>query len=364
MNLWVRTRSVAEQTFTPVRGGLLQRKCACGGTPGPTGECAECRKKRLQRHFTGGAVPSVVHDVLASPGQPLAPDTRASMETRLGHDFGQVRVHTDAKAAEAARAVNALAYTVGQDVVFGAEQYSPHTPHGRKLLAHELVHVLQQRAAPHTGSQLTPGEAHDPSEAEAERVALHLETVPHSRTTADGLATATGVLQRQASSSGSSGGGAGPTPAPDAGVSGRSCRIDVRATHIGGALRGAPVWHLFVVYTDSTGAEYYYRGGPGGSCPGVAPGPYGTISTIGGRYVSGTVDWDPSAPSVTVMSGAGACGKDGCFAGELARIAGTCTSYNALGPNSNTVAKTLLSKCGVPRNKPVAIAPGWGDPDL
>src|SRR5690348_10689940 len=70
------------------------------------------------------------------------------MESRFGQDFSQVRVHTDTKAAESARAVNALAYTVGQDVVFGEGQYTPGTQEGKSLLAHELTHVVQQDAGP------------------------------------------------------------------------------------------------------------------------------------------------------------------------------------------------------------------------
>jgi hypothetical protein len=66
------------------------------------------------------------------------------MEARFGHDFGQVRVHTDAKAAESARAVNALAFTVGRNVVFGTGQYAPKTSAGQRLIAHELTHVGQQ----------------------------------------------------------------------------------------------------------------------------------------------------------------------------------------------------------------------------
>src|SRR5881397_1729997 len=107
-------------SFTLVRSGLLQRKCACGGTPGPSGECEECRKKRLQRkacqpstHYSHTSeVPPIVHEVLRSPGQALDPATRQTMDTRFGHDFSSVRVHTDTKATESARAVNALAYTV------------------------------------------------------------------------------------------------------------------------------------------------------------------------------------------------------------------------------------------------------------
>jgi hypothetical protein len=94
------------------------------------------------------AAPPIVNEVLASPGQPLDPATRAFMEPRFGHDFGRVRVHADAKAAESSRAVNALAYTVGEHVVFAAERYASGTTPGRSLLAHELAHVLQQNNGP------------------------------------------------------------------------------------------------------------------------------------------------------------------------------------------------------------------------
>jgi hypothetical protein len=152
MPVEVKAAMTSRPTFTPARSGLLQRKCACGGTPGLTGECDECSKKKLQRrapqHLTRdsqpSAVPSIVHEVLRSPGQPLHPVTRAFMEPRFGHDFSHVRVHTDGRAAESARAMNALAYTAGRDIVFGHRQYAPHCDAGRMLIAHELTHVVQQ----------------------------------------------------------------------------------------------------------------------------------------------------------------------------------------------------------------------------
>lgn len=140
-------------TPSPATTGALQRKCACGGTPGPTGECAQCRRKRLdlQRSAAGpsefSAAPPIVHEVLRSPGRPLDTHTRAFMEGRFGHDFARVRVHTDERAAESARTVNALAYTVGTDVVFDTDRYAPATTAGRMLLAHELTHVVQQDGA-------------------------------------------------------------------------------------------------------------------------------------------------------------------------------------------------------------------------
>lgn len=155
MNRQTATRThQATPIGTLTAGGLLQRKCACGNHTPSDGECEGCKKKQtIQRASLSprgrgtegkGEVPSIVHEVLRSPGQPLDPATRAFFEPRFGHDFSQVRVHTDAKAAESARAVNALAYTVGRDMVFGVGQSALGTSAGKRLLAHELTHVMQQ----------------------------------------------------------------------------------------------------------------------------------------------------------------------------------------------------------------------------
>jgi thiol-disulfide isomerase/thioredoxin len=92
----------------------------------------------------GNEVPTVVREALAAPGSPLDEPTRVAMEQRLGHRFGRVRIHTDHRAAESARALGARAYTVGANVVFAQDRFAPRTPEGRGLLAHELVHVVQQ----------------------------------------------------------------------------------------------------------------------------------------------------------------------------------------------------------------------------
>lgn len=170
-----------------------------------------------------------------------------------------------------------------------------------------------------------------------------------------------GNSSRSSGNSSSSGGGAGGAVAGGGAASPANCRVDVRATHIGGILSGAPIWHLLVVTTDATGTERYYRGGPGG--PGGGP-TYGSIITNDGLYVPGTVDWSPGAPSRTVMSGATACGHDACLTGELRRIDATGTAYAPTGPNSNTVASTILANCNIPRAKPVWIAPGWNSPAI
>jgi hypothetical protein len=179
----------------PSTGAVLQRKCACGGAAGMSGECEECSQQqrlglqtklkinepgdiyeqeadriadqviatpahhavsgaspRIQR-FSGqsngqmGAAPASVDQALASPGRPLEPALRQDMEQRFGHDFSRVRVHSGAVAEQSARDVNARAYTVGHDVVFGAGLFAPGTHEGRRLLAHELTHVVQQSGA-------------------------------------------------------------------------------------------------------------------------------------------------------------------------------------------------------------------------
>jgi hypothetical protein len=169
----------------------LQRKCACGSTPGPTGECEACKKKRLGlqtklainhpgdiyeqeadriadqvmaapphsrisgvgrriQRFSGqsnghaDAAPASVDQALASRGSPLESVLRQDMEQRFGHDFSRVRVHSDAAASQSALDVNAHAYTVGNNIVFGAGRFAPGTRTGQHLLAHELTHVTQQ----------------------------------------------------------------------------------------------------------------------------------------------------------------------------------------------------------------------------
>ena len=111
---------------------------------------------RIQR-FTGhgtdqmGAAPASVDHVLAGSGSPLEPTLQLDMEQRFGHDFSRVRVHSGAAAEQSARDVNANAYTVGHKIVFGAGRFVPGAHDGRRLIAHELTHVVQQ------GCQKAPG---------------------------------------------------------------------------------------------------------------------------------------------------------------------------------------------------------------
>jgi hypothetical protein len=192
--------------------GILQRKCASGNQSAGGGECGECGKKNqllqrravplsepgdryeqeaasiadrvmrmpeptakhqvgskkegvlqrkamansitpLQSSSTGqdrvSEVPPIINEVLNSPGQSLDTDTRTLMEPRFGHDFSGVRVHTGAVAEQSAPEVNANAYTLGHNIVFGAGQLAPETHEGRRLIAHELTHTIQQERTNH-----------------------------------------------------------------------------------------------------------------------------------------------------------------------------------------------------------------------
>lgn len=204
------TAQKAPVALTAAPSGILQRKCACGNHTVAGGECAECGKEktllqrkaldqrrvsrppiiqtklivgsssdpleqeadriadqvmstsshsvvsgtplRIQRfsgHSAADAVtaPASVDRVLASSGRPLEPALRHDMEQRFGHDFSRVSVHTDHEAATTARQVGAIAYTVGHQIVFDSGRFAPETPRGRRLLAHELSHTIQQGAA-------------------------------------------------------------------------------------------------------------------------------------------------------------------------------------------------------------------------
>lgn len=158
---------------------VLRRSCDCGVHTGSGGECSSCQKKRsaVARTYDGrqvrnqsASVPSIVPEVLNSPGAPLDQNTLAFMGTRLGHDFSHVRVHVDAKAAQSAEAVNATAYTVGHDLVFARGQYQPATTAGRQLLAHELTHVVQQGGVTPSSGSLVLGEPDSAQEVEAQTV--------------------------------------------------------------------------------------------------------------------------------------------------------------------------------------------------
>src|SRR5262249_51271710 len=142
---WVRSRGLPSVTVPVV-----------GTTPAaeekPKDEAPEKKPEDEQKApvqkapaSTASAAPDVaeVDRALEAPGRPLDPTTRRSMEARFGRDFSEVRIHDDARAAQTAAEIDAAAFTVGRDVVFGAGRYAPGSHPGRQLLAHELAHTIQ-----------------------------------------------------------------------------------------------------------------------------------------------------------------------------------------------------------------------------
>jgi flagellar motor protein MotB len=189
---------------------VLQRECGYVSHASSSSECEECGKKKqvLQRKSTGRneifKVPAIVHEVVRSPGQPLDPATREFFQPRFGLDLSGVQIHADARGAESARSVHALAYTVGRDIVFGEGQYVPASGSGRRLIAHELAHVAQQGAVRWTGGFLPIGAPDSHHEREADRTAITMSVEMPSP-----LSAAT--LQRQPT-------GSGPGMAEEAGA--------------------------------------------------------------------------------------------------------------------------------------------------
>ncbi|SDP50043.1 protein of unknown function [Nakamurella panacisegetis] len=155
----------------------------------------------LQRMVGNAGVGSVlepdaspVHDVLSSGGAPLASDVRSDMEAALGHDFSDVRVHTDGAAHQSARAVNAQAYTVGHDVVFQQGRYEPSSEAGRHMLAHELTHVVQQRNGPVEGTDSGNGvRVSDPGDRFEREAAATADAAMSGPVTAGGPTTVPGA---------------------------------------------------------------------------------------------------------------------------------------------------------------------------
>ncbi|MFZ0062724.1 MAG: DUF4157 domain-containing protein [Pyrinomonadaceae bacterium] len=201
----------------PAATGVLQRKCAaCGNHTIAGGDCEDCKKKtsigvqtkltvgaagdayeqeadrvadqvlatpsrgavrgaplQIQRHSgesdgPTSSAPASVDQALSDSGRSLDPAVRQNMEQRFGHDFSRVRVHSGTDAEQSASDVNARAYTVGHDIVFGTGQFAPGTNEGQRLLAHELTHVVQQRTGTKAGIQRAPDLCKTKKRADAE----------------------------------------------------------------------------------------------------------------------------------------------------------------------------------------------------
>jgi hypothetical protein len=141
---------------------------------------------------------SPVRDVVESGGgEPLRDDTRSLMESRFDHDFSDVRVHTDSRASESAKSVNAHAYTVGSNVVFRSGMFDPQSEPGQRLLAHELTHVVQQRNGPVAGTPAPGGIlVSDPSDAFEQAAERNADAVMAPGPTATTPGAAAPAVQR------------------------------------------------------------------------------------------------------------------------------------------------------------------------
>jgi Domain of unknown function (DUF4157) len=183
--------------------GLTYRAATAGRTEvlGPAGLLG------LQRAVGNAGVGALLADQERSPvldvvnsggGSPLDVETRADMEARLGHDFSDVRLHTDSRAHESATAVNAHAYTVGSNVVFQRDKYDPSSTEGRTMLAHELTHVIQQRNGPVDGTPTGGGvQISDPSDRFEREAAANAERAMAAPAASAAVSAAGPAVQRQ-----------------------------------------------------------------------------------------------------------------------------------------------------------------------
>jgi hypothetical protein len=335
----------AEQTAEHVMsGGVLQRKCSqCKE------EEEETRTRKLQRQEAGAGpatAPPVVHEVLNSPGRPLDHATRGFMEPRLGSNFGGVRIHTDSRAAESARSVSALAYTVGQDIVFASGQYSPESATGKRLLAHELTHVVQQQQWGGSGtlaaSSSAPVIAGEHSAAEREAEALSHRVMAGQSVAGRRLAAPSGQMHRSVSIS--------PTDPAAALLLSALTRLTGRpATATGGALAlGNPT--PGAAASSGTVTDYVQRAISASRAYTLQSG----ATTPGGTAVRGVrVETATSGGGVTITINAGDIGAFTWTADELVSEG----IVNAVSANDRTTATFPAAPAPATPGAPAAPAP-------
>ena len=140
---WIKSQSGLPNLTIPLKG---ESKHPPADAPRKDEEAAPVQRAPASPS-AAQPVRAEVDGALTSSGRPLDASARRSLEARFGYDFSGVRIHDDARAAEAASSIDAAAFTVGEDVAFAAGRYDPRTAEGRRLLAHELSHVVQQRGA-------------------------------------------------------------------------------------------------------------------------------------------------------------------------------------------------------------------------
>jgi len=156
----------------------VQRKCAtceAGGSACPECEEEEDKKGLVQRQAAPSSAASinpepVLETLGGDEGVPLGGPVRADLERGFGYQFAGVRIHAGDRAAHAARGLNALAFTIGQDIYFGSQQFQPETAAGRRLLAHELTHTIQQTPFSNRASESAPADGEHSGGAAGNRV--------------------------------------------------------------------------------------------------------------------------------------------------------------------------------------------------
>ena len=179
-------RSRFTHPFTPAGMPGAAKSCECGA-------CADCREAgpaspaARRGALDSASPPAMVREARQAPGRALDAPTRRAMELRFGHDFGKVRIHADADAAQAAQSMAAHAYTIGDDIFFAPNAFDPQSRAGLDLLAHELAHVVQQEGAGSRGGDervATAASHHEKAADESAReVAAGRHVPPLDKTT-------------------------------------------------------------------------------------------------------------------------------------------------------------------------------------
>ena len=326
----------------------LQRKCACGGGASEPCNCPE--EEKAQRSALDGASARVAPPRLdGSASQALPRDVQARMGQAFRFDFSSVRVHAGSQAAEAAQSVHARAYTVGNEIVFGAGQYAPRTSHGARLLAHELTHVVQQS----TGAAASLDDA--VAEREADRIADAVGEGA-ARAPAVGAGASRSRLYGQFITPLGQGGGFGGLLERDRQAAFAPPPFQVCSRDLQGFL-GLFANHAYI----EAPPKRYAIISP--LCP-ASPNDGPIRGTTAQKWDNSP---DPCGKSPTCIpcnpapgvADVGACLQSAFSSYEALSL------YKALGPNSNTFAGTLARTCCagmVPKPRALGTVPGWDDP--
>jgi Domain of unknown function (DUF4157) len=312
-------------SFSRAKPGSLQR---CGSkvcAPGTCSHDVQEERSAAAHSDEAASIPSIVKDVLSSGGRPLDSHVRSTMERGFGHDFRDVRVHADAEASKAARAVGAIGYTVGRHVVLDASHYEPTTGRGKRLLAHELAHVVQQSGA-FGAEPVRIGAKDDVFEREAELAAARIGEE----------------------------GGASPLRS--------TADVQVQRAMMCSKRLDAPVvgWFFNHAYIDDTGRN---------DCLGRSQvGNYAIQTLVSGNFARGCaaktdMSTDPQAytpNSKPCEPKPGVADVSACLRSAFNAYADPSIYRNPSGPNSNTFAATLARACCAdPTSSGLGRVPGW-----